>query len=276
MPLVVLTYPGHFLLTALTIRSYLEHHTPTEIIVVADDLSPYAWPTYLKDCQDLYWAPVIPVSQIPAAKEFGNGWIRQQIAKLHLDQILDVDTWFFTDGDVEYCCTAPINTIPYVITRGGPMQDQQNNYVAKMLGIASPVGIYAEHPHMNWDPTTQRHQVCVSNPPFRTMTSSTLRQLRNHIETLHNTGIIELHQKLNSECSVSEWELIASFQLHVLKEDIPVVYYPTVPIRDDRGSPFDYCATCYDTDKAYDRDWWKSKGVGVSDRIWQEVVNISK
>lgn len=276
MPLVVLTYPGHFLLTALTIRSYLEYHTPTKIIVVADDLSPYAWSTYLTDCQNLYQTRVIPVSQMPPAKQFNNGWIRQQIIKLYLDRIIDTDTWFFTDGDVEYCCPAPLNAIPYVITRGGPTQDQQNNYVAKLLKIEHPVGIYAEHPDMNWDPATRRHQVCVSNPPFRTMDKSTLRQLRKHVEDHHGIGIIEAHHKLNGDYSVSEWELIASFQLRVLKEDIPVIYYPTVPIGDDRGSPFDHCATCYNTDREYGREWWKSKGIEVSDQIWQEVVNISK
>lgn len=277
MPLVVLTYPGHFLLTALTIKSYLEHHTPTEVIVVADDLSPCAWSTYLTDCQNLYQTTIIPVSQLTEAHKFNSGWIRQQIVKLYLDQLIPHDSWFFTDGDVEYLCPAPGDSIPYVINRGGSVQDQQNNYVGKLLGIAPPVGIYAEHPHMDWEPGTTRHQVCVSNPPFRTMRKSTLLQLRNYLENYHGMSVDDLHQSLdNHTYSVSEWELIASFQLHVLKEDIPVVYYPTIPLGSDRGSPFDHCATCYNTDSAYSREWWQSKGIEISDRIWQETINIAK
>lgn len=273
MPLVVLTYPGHFLLTALTIRSYLEYHSSTEVIVVADDLSSHAWPTYLNDCQNLYWAPVIPVSQISTAKQFNNGWIRQQIAKLYMDQVIDADTWFFTDGDVEYRCTAPVNSIPFTITRTGTLRPQQNAYVARLLGIDN-AGIYTEHPDMDWEPGTRRHQVCVSNPPFRTMSAVTLQQLRQHIEQ-QGLSVADVHLTVDN-LAVSEWELIANFQLHVLKQDIPLVYYPTVAIDSNQTSTVDYCATCYETDQAYSREWWQSKGITISDRIWQQVINIAK
>lgn len=273
MPLVVLTYPGHFLLTVLTIRSYLEHHAPTEVVVVADDLSPHAWNNYLTDCQNLYWAPVIPASQIAETKKFNSGWIRQQIVKLYLDQVLTYDTWFFTDGDVEYRAPAPTNAIPFTITRTGALRPQQNAYVAKMLGIDS-AGIYTEHSDMDWEPGTCRHQVCVSNPPFRTMSSTTLKQLRQRVEQ-QGQSIADLHLTVDN-LAVSEWELIANFQLNVLKEDIPLVYYPTVSIDGNQTSSFDHCATCYNTDSSYSREWWQSKGIEVSDRIWQEVVNISK
>ena len=273
MPLVVLTYPGHFLLTVLTIRSYLEYHTPTEVVVIADDLSPHAWDSYLKDCQDMYWAPVIPVSQIAEAKKFNSGWIRQQIVKLYLDQLLAYNTWFFTDGDVEYCAPAPTNVIPFTITRTGTLRPQQNAYVAQLLGIDS-AGIYTEHPDMDWEPGTRRHQVCVSNPPFRTMSSTTLQQLRQHIEQ-QGQSAADSHSTVD-HLAVSEWELIANFQLNVLKQDIPLVYYPTVAIDSGQTSPVDYCATCYDADSAYSQEWWKSKGIMVSDRIWQILSKISK
>ena len=277
MPLVVLTYPGHFLLTALTIQSYFQHNAQTSVIVVVDDLSPYTWDSYVADCQELYSTTIICTSSLPEAHKFSSGWIRQQIVKLYLDQLISKDVWFFTDGDVEYQAPAPTESIPYVFTRGGPVQDQQNNYVAKLLGIESPVGIYAEHPHMDWEPGTHRHQVCVSNPPFRTMHSSTLRQLREYIKNLHGMELVEIHQTLkNDTYSVSEWELIASFQINILKENIPIVYYPTVPTGSNRGSPFDYCATCFTTDSEFGREWWQSKGFTVSDEIWQILSKISK
>ena len=261
MPLVVLTYPGHFLLTSLTIQSYLKFHTPISITVIADDLSDLAWPGYLDDCQQQYGCNVIPVSTMESAQAFQNNpWVRQQIVKLHLDQILPYNSWFFTDGDIEYHFPVPHNAIPYVITRGGPEQVDQNAYVAMMLGIDNP-GIYTEHPKMDWQPGTRRHQVCVSNPPFRTMQVRTLQSLRAYIEQLHGQPVIQLHQKTNH--LVSEWELIANFQTHVLEENINLVYYPTVPM-DKPVTPGpnqpNYCGTCYHGDQEFDSGWWQQKG----------------
>ena len=272
-PLVVLTYPGHFLLTVLTIQSYFHHHPPVPITVIADDLTDSCWESYIEDCCHLYKSTVIPVSSIIVATQFNAGWIRQQAVKLYLDQVLDYDNWFFTDGDVEFHFPAPKNVIPYVITRGGLIQQQQNNYVSKILGIANP-GIWAEHPDMNWQSGTCRHQVCVSNPPFRTMTANTLIKLRTHIEQLHKQPLTRL--LLNADQSLSEWEILASFQNIILKENIPVVYYPTTLIGKNNKSHLNYCSTCFTTDSAFNRSWWQEKNIAVNDRIWNNIVNISK
>lgn len=280
LPLVVLTYPGHFLLTTLTIQSYFQHHAPVPTTVIVDDTSNRCWSGYLEDCQRQYsGCNIITVSSLHTATLFKTPWIRQQIIKLYLDMLLPFDQWFFTDGDIEYYFPAPTNAIPYTITRGGPVQDQQNNYVSYLLGIDDPA-TYAEHPHMDWDPMTRRHQVCVSNPPFRTMQASTLIQLRNYVERLHDKTLIELHLHLNNiDYLVSEWELLASYQNNILEQNVELVYYPTVPLDKELvlvpDQP-DFCGTCYTSDSAYSRQWWQTKGIQVSDRIWQEVVNISK
>ena len=278
-PLVVSTYPGHFLLTALTIQSYFQHNPVVPVIVIVDDLSVHCWLNYIKDCEELYQCQIIPISTIRPANLFAHGWVRQQIAKLYLDYVLPYDTWFFTDGDIEYCSPAPQDVIPYVITRGGLVQEKQNAYVSKLLGVFNS-GVWAEHPDMDWQSGTYQHQVCVSNPPFRTMKTHTLQQLRYHIEKLHKKTIEELHISVtglnNHDYSISEWELIANFQIHVLKEIIPLVYYPTVPIGDINGSPYDYCRTCYTSDSAFNRDWWKEKNIHVDDYIWYNILNISK
>ena len=190
-----------------------------------------------------------------------------------MDQILPYDTWFFTDGDVEFHYPAPQNVIPYVITRGGQLQNDQNNYIADLLDIPNP-GVWAEHPHMNWDPGTRRHQVCVSSPPFRTMQAETLIKLRLHIEKIHNAPLSQL--LINADHSLSEWELLASFQNTVLEQNIPTVYYPTNPIGEVNKGNIQYCSTCYTTDSAFDRDWWKEKNIVVNDRLWNNVVDISK
>jgi len=278
-PLVVLTYPGHFLLTALTIQTYFQHNPIVPVIVIVDDLSNHCWPNYIKDCENFYQCELILMSAIAITRQFNTGWIRQQIAKLYLDQILPYDTWFFTDGDIGYYHPAPQDVIPYVITRGGPAQEKQNAYVSKSLGFNN-AGIWAEHEHMDWEPGTYRHQVCVSNPPFRTMKTHTLQQLRYYIEKLHKKTIEELHISViglnNLDYSISEWELIANFQIHVLKEIIPLVYYPTIPMDDINGSPYNYCRTCYTSDSAFNKDWWKEKNIHVDDSIWYSILNISK
>jgi len=260
-PLVILTYPGHFLLTALTIQSYLQHHTPSSVTVVADDLSPHSWSGYLDHCAQQYNCKVIPTSSILEAVAFSNNhWIRQQIVKLHLDLVLDTDCWFFTDGDVEYCFSVPYNTVPYSIVRGGSERTLQDQYVATMLGIANP-GIQATHPDIDWN---QDHldQVCVSNPPFRTMHADVLRQLRTYVQQLHNRSFVELHQQWKH--LMSEWELIANFQTHILKQPIELIYYPTVPLSivyNNQPNQPNYCGTSYQGDSEFDAIWWQQKGI---------------
>lgn len=274
-PLVVLTYPGHFLLTALTLKTYFQHHSVAPVTVIVDDLSDRSWPGYLDDCKNLYQTDIITTSSLPEAHKFKvHPWIRQQIVKLYLDQLLPFGSWFFSDGDVEYHNPAPYNATPYTFTHGGEVQDRQNKYVSFVLGIDNP-GIYTEHPQMNWVPGTRRHQVCVSNPPFRTMQAKVLQQLRKHIEKIHHKTVADIQLTLDTNTYLmSEWELIANFE-----KEIKLVYYPTVPIGQSikpQPSQPNYCSTCFSSDSAFDREWWQSKGITVSDQLWQEVARISK
>jgi hypothetical protein len=275
-PLVVLTYPGHFLLTALTIQSFLKHNTTDSVYVIVDDLSRFCWPEYVNDCKKLYSnATILLVSNLaPASLFVDDPWIRQQIVKLHLDQLLPFDRWMFSDGDVEYFFPVPVDSIPFTIMRGSSAQHQHNAYVAELLGIDSP-GIYTEHPDMDWEPGTYRHQVCVSNPPFRTMYAGVLTQLRAHVEQLHGCTMSHLH--LTKSSIASEWELIANFQLLVLKHPVDIVYYPTISMTDPcptKTDQPDYCATCYNVDVDFDKQWWRSKGIDISDQLWSTLSNI--
>jgi hypothetical protein len=273
-PLVVLTYPGHFLLTALTIQSYFKHHSIVPVTVVADDIDSSAWPEYLSDCAELYApATIIPTSHLPEAQVFCHeGWIRQQIVKLYLDQLLSVDTWFFTDGDLEFNAPVPHNAVPYTITRGGPTQDQQNAYVSTLLNVTPGV----------FDP----QQVCVSHPPFRTMHAQNLVRLREHVEQQLGCGFVDWHQQhlthnggdLNPDGTpqylMSEWELLVTFQSTVLRQDIGLTQFQTDYTI---GETPRTCGTCYDTDSAYSRDWWHDYAkIQVSDCIWNEISKISK
>ena len=290
LPLVVLTFPGHFLLTALTIQSYLKHHTPSSVIVIVDDLSQKCWPGYVQDCKRLYNTTVIPTSLLPAVVNVGSGWLRQQLIKLYLDHLLPFDSWFFTDGDVEYRCPVPANITPFTLTSGGPIQEKQNFYVTSLLGIDNP-GIF-----VNCATITDlsdnlsdvdKFQVCVSNPPFRFMSSFILQKLRDHIKNQHSESLIDIHSKLysptNSEShiGVSEWELLATFEQLILGKDLNLTFYPSSSIiQNDTGikniNDLDYCGTCYCTDSGFERDWWDSKEIKVTDDLWDTISKIKK
>jgi hypothetical protein len=272
MPLVVLTYPGHYLLTALTIKSYLKYHkTPDQVIVVVDDTSDKVWPNYITDCYNLYSTlvpdiKIQPASLIPVVQQFNSGWIRQQIIKLYLDLIVDAESWFFTDGDIVFLHPVDPDDLPYSLPE--PI-DGQNNYICKVLGIEQ-AGIFVD-----------KKQVCVNDPAFRTMYRQTLIDLRNHVEQVHNKSISDVHLDYQNKLSirVTEWELIESFRLYVQGQQPRLVRYAPHNLMNmpDNLNHFTHqFLTCYNADKDFGRDWFVDQGIAVSDHIWQILSNINR
>lgn len=282
-PLVVLTYPGHFLLTCITIQSYFGHNLTRPVIVVLDDLSSSAWDTYVNDCTHLYLslgidATFVLTSALPEAHLFKqNNWVRQQIIKLYLNRLIESPSWLFSDGDIEYCCEVPVNKIPFTIVKpGSETQLQQNRYVSKLLKI-NQTGLIAKHPDMDWEPGKYYYQVCVSNPPWRWMNSSTLQNLQDYIQSCHDMTLAECHLILKDQLLlVTEWELIANFEHYVLKQPVDLVYYPTHPITNTfvNSTDINWCKTCYCTDSGLGREWFAHKGIAVSDSLWQTISSI--
>lgn len=287
LPLVVLTYPGHFLLTALTLKSYCKYHTPSAVVVVVDDTSPWTWPDYVEDCEQFYGTKIKLTSQMNVAHAFRNHpWIRQQIVKLYLDQVLEYHEWFFSDGDVVYNFAIPENITPFSVTGGGLVQEQQNKYVSTVLKLEQ-VGIKATFDQGDGSNTKQ---VCVSHPPFRFMQADTLQRLRQHIEKLHGKSFCEVHADIvnhDLDCrpndpvfSISEWELIANFQRHVLGQELHLQYYPTYPLGDPMGilapGQPNYVHTCFKSDKDFGPAWFESQGITVESRIWNHLSKINK
>jgi len=272
MPLVVLTYPGHFLLTVLTIQSYLKYHpTPNRVIIVVDDLSNKVWPSYIEDCHELY-SKLIPgveirqTSSMPQAHKFVSGWIRQQIVKLYLDTIVDEVQWFFTDGDIVFLHDFDPTQTPYTLPV--PSEDQ-NNYIKNLLGIPKG-GIFVND-----------QQVCVSDPPFKIMDRQVLVELRKHIETIHNRSTDDIHLEYKNEKSttVSEWELIDSFKQYVLGQELNLIRYAPHRLDNipDNLTFFTHqFFTCYSSDSAFTRQFFQEHGVLVSDDIWQILSKISE
>jgi hypothetical protein len=271
-----MTYPGHYLQTALTIQSYLKFHSPESVTVIVDDINEHAWQTYQQDCATFYNARIIPASRLDSRSLFdGVPWIRQQLVKLYLDQLLDFEQWFFTDGDVQFNFPIAKDTVPYTYTDGGLVQQQQNNYVTRMLNLSDP-GIFVDK------------QVCVSNPPFRFMDAKTLQDLRQHVEHIHGINFLDLHWQISFDTktigqyqyySISEWELLATFATRVQGRSLNLQYYPTYDLK-DRVVPTsthpDYINTCYNTDQEIGREWFESRNIKCSDAVWNEICKITK
>jgi hypothetical protein len=277
-PLVVLTYPGHFMLTALTIQSYLKHHNPTDIVIVADDISQHAWPEYVDDCKNFYKQKILPASSLECLKTESSGWLRQQRLKLHLDQLTNFSSWFFTDGDIDFRYPASKNTVPFSIVRGEHVRLMQNNFVKNMLGL-STVGIYGQHPDIDWEPDNTT-QVCVSNPPFRSMMAQDLVALRTYVESLHNKSFDQVWTDCvcNVDCSVSEWELLENFKTYVQQQPSELIYYPTCPkdhVKTKDADP-DFCEHHFVSDSEFGRDELAKHNIQVPDQIWHHLEKISK
>ena len=181
----------------------------------------------------------------------------------------------------------PFNSVPYVIIRPNvDIQLRQNLFVSKLLNISNP-GIFTQHPHMNWAPNC-RAQVCVSNPPFRTMQAKTLQNLRQYLKDLRGHNFVQAHSWMyegvntnggNAPFIESEWELIENFRTHVLGEDINLIYYPTVPWSNNNNynSPNQvFCTTCFSSDAQLGRSWFKQQNIVVSDQIWKQLEQIKK
>jgi hypothetical protein len=284
-PLVILTYPGHFLLTANTINTYLKYHNPQDVIVIIDDVSPYAWPEYVQDCSAFYNTKVITTSVLSEASALRRSpWVRQQIVKMYLDKILPWDNWFFSDGDVQFNFAVSDAITPYSLTKGGLVQQQQNRYVRELLDIDCP-GIFVDHPHNNTGDGTTLKQVCLSNPPFRFFNADTLRNLRHYVEELHKKNFLEIHQHIDlidrhvypndPTYSISEWELLASFLQYIKGQDLNLKYYPSYPMNTVADNLLQdqphYVNIFCGTDVELGRDWFDSRNIRCTDRIWIEV-----
>lgn len=274
LPLVVLTFPGHFFFTALTVQSFLKHHsTSSEIIIIIDDLSIRVWDSYVKDCED-YYLPfvdkILKTSDFEFLRKFTkSGWIRQQMVKLHLDQMVNSNQCFFTDGDIMFLNTVDPESVPYSIPTPNGITEMNNQYVSELLGIDRP-GFYIND-----------QQICVSNPAFRVLDSQMLADLRNHVENRLGVNFLDLHLPYQTQntASVSEWELIEHFKSHVRGQTPNLIRYAPHDFTHTKYT-LDFFShqfiTCYCTDSGIGKQWFEQQGITGLDRYWPVIEKVKK
>lgn len=259
---VVLTYPGHFLQTQLTLRS-LRLYLPSikNITVLVDDISPWAWPNYVDHCRLAYnQTDVQPLSQHKFLHNIQPGWLRQQMVKMHLDLIINHNEVFVTDGDVVFRTQVPYQTTPVNLVdadQSDKTADLQRTYVTKALGQHIPFSLYlGRRPDF-------------SAAGFRDLDLQMLMDIRNLVQ--HNTGQIFLnyHMNLKSIFGISEWELIENYRLSVLYQLPNFTLFSCHNLNTDLVAlqPH-WFSTSWATDTEFGLSWWQEQGVDYINSVW--------
>jgi hypothetical protein len=265
---VVLTYPGHFLLTKLTIDSIQKHISGIKnIVVIVDDLSLLAWTGYIDDCAKLYQTNIVTTSQlqIQNLREFRkNPWVKQQIIKLYLDLIFPTKSEvFFADGDVVFHHDVEYQGVPYFVRTQGHEFTLTKKYIQDILGH--------EFSGLQVDDRT----VCANGAPFRDIQLDILPQLRNTIETHTQKPFIDYHLALMTDNTqaVSEWELLEFYKKTILNVDSDFYYYHLQYIDQVlTKDPGRYFSSCFCCDKQLGKNWWLEQQLDV-DQYWSRLPN---
>jgi len=231
MHVVVLSYPGHFHQTQMSVKSLMKFYPETQkITFVLDDIQTDTWPSYVDDhvlaMSSWLTIPfeVLRTSQMQHIRQCFIGWWRQQLIKLTLDQLVSGDEWFVVDGDTIFQTRSDIKQSVPVSFRYQPSQNYSIlscNYVKTLLGISQ-------------GNLTCRGTAVGTNPiPFRWLTKELLAGLRSHVESRLGQEFVALHlawfrnQTIVNEwnpptkLAMSEWELIECYRRFVLDIKLP-------------------------------------------------------
>lgn len=289
---VILTYPGHFHLTQLTIRSVQQHIQPKNITVIVDDWSFLAWDGYVEDCKQTYVdCNIIHTSQFEFLTPFeGNPWMRQQMIKLNLHKILDFDKWFFTDGDIEFYHDIPEDITPYSVHvipmhewevyNTLPIADRGTelmaNYVNHMLGLTDfwdlPAPFVKEGPN---------RVISTSGVPFRDMNKRLLEELEQFVTARFNTDLATIHVAVMKDKTqaMTEWELMEAYRKYIRNEDLHMVrispqdknYISEVKLSHDIFKEEYYYLMHFLPDSKLGPNWFAEQGIKINDEIWQKI-----
>jgi hypothetical protein len=262
---VITTFTGYFFITVLCLRSVKKYlsHLPIDIII--DDFDLQHWPTYVADCQQ-YLSSQFPdlnlnfvlFSQLPHVDDARHGgWFRQQLIKLHLDQLIPNTHWLSVDADVVFKEYPTINIIPVRSTTADAIDAGNRNYVKHMLSVDRPyLGRSDEH-------------LCASGVPFRYLSQPLLTQLRQHVEQIHNKNFLQLHIDLMKSGEIVAYD--PDMQRMIMSEFQLIEVYRDQFCNDDFEIKIGTSAFDHNSIKDWHRDrvWFESQNVPVTDRYWQ-------
>jgi hypothetical protein len=227
---VITTFPGYFFSTILCLQSVRQHLPELAIDLIIDDFDLDAWPSYVQDCQQYIASqlPDVPItyhlfSSLPAVDQAqAGGWFRQQLIKLHLDQLLDSNHWALIDADVVLLDRPDFSTVPVLPRLPSPVDLGNRLYVEYMLGTPKPwLGDHSDF-------------LCASGIPIRYISSTLLASLRHIVERNHAKNFLSLHLELiqqqhlvafdanATKMVMSEFQLIEVYRNQFFKSPLPL------------------------------------------------------
>lgn len=280
---VVLTFPGHFFLTALTLQSIKQFYQDiNDVYVLYDDQVTEGWPGYVEDCCKLYQISqdrFVSYSEInPEIAKCQIGWYRQQLIKCSVDQGVPGNSWFVVDGDIIFDERVDVKDITPVQHRDHPDDPLS---LAVLNGVKTLLGI-DQHPLL----ADGRFKI-TSSIPFRILEKPVLEELRRCVsdniggdfaqrmtELVHSHKLVAYDETGNSMV-LHEWELI---------EAVNHIMYPGRFRIIDIGSGYELtkdtamCSSArfrhgYVYSHQLPRDWLVEQvGADTVDRYWHKAV----
>jgi hypothetical protein len=283
MHAVVLTFPGHFYQTHLTVKSLQQHYPELhEITFVLDDVEHAPWLDYVCDFEHsistvcrIPWSMIL-MSHDDRLQQCVAGWWRQQLVKLTLDEILPDDEWFVVDGDVMFrdrCEVRHCVPVSRQINGDPGWGIMADLYVSGVLGIS--LG------HLEWD----QRPVVTSPIPFRWLDRGTLVALRQHVRDRFDKDLIPLHLSWFQDQTVvahwdpptrwvmSEWELIECYRRYVQQIHWPMRNMGSgYPLDADPAAMIGASGFVhgYRRDAEIDPVWFQSQGIEMSPQHWSK------
>lgn len=282
----VVTYPGHCITTALTLKNLIElTKWQVPVYFFVDDLGEQ-WENwdgdYLEDIKQ-YYADTFPDLQLRYVRfsEFQfpyvwDGWLRQQIVKLNLDRFLPGELWYVTDGDVYAKELLVYGTTPfnYVPDRNKMIHAQNRSYLEHIL----------KTPNIKIE--VNDRLIFTHHAPFRWVWKNHLLRLREYVSKIHVNDFNLVHAQLMREeqiiglgptaesLSMTEWDLIEVYRANILGEDIGLEFWP-LRIDADVENQAKFW-TFFGTDRDIDSEWFEKFNLSIPNNIQQKIQAISR
>ena len=284
MHAVILSFPGHFFQTHLTVTTLLEHYPEISALTfVLDDVECDPWSTYTDDfhrsiatcCPKPY--EIKTVSALHPIRTCVAGWWRQQLIKLTLDQLMSDSDWFVVDGDVIFHCRCNVFGVLPVSFCGDAKSNWSKMAVSYVKNVLGTEKGYLE--------VGARHAV-TSPIPFRMLSASLLANLRHHVESRFQKDFVRCHLDWFADQTIvayieppdrwvmTEWELIESFRRYVQGHLLPFLEvgsgYALDIDMEDKQQGQNLFRHSYRRDSEIGISWFRQNSVTVDDDIWQK------
>ena len=277
LPLIVFTYSEHFHITKLAIKQAKEHLSPSEIIILYDDLQDHRWVRLGDELRnDLLVEYGIGVSCIPhSAVEItqtqNNGWIRQQYVKLNLHKILPHQSWIVLDGD------------SIILNKIDP---SKYCYINPAAGHPEATRFFCDYA-LDLDHQTIQFEgmsISFSAVPIKHITRKTLIGIEKRVAELHGTSIdkvfdsFTLKKNRSRYVEFSEFDLIGFYENIISNESLPL---SGIGIKFAHREEFisllnqnDLELLVFAANEGRDdlpRRWYEDQGIKINENIWKSL-----